>query len=86
MKNKNLYLKLIGVLTKKGNKKKASAILNKGLEEAFYKTKVHPSVILVRAFSCLHSLSEIKKIKFRKREHIIPFPISLNREKFLKIK
>jgi len=85
-KNFILYNKLILFILKKGNKARAVTII----DNVFYKlsllTKSSFLQILLRIFYKLNTSIEAKKISIRKRNHIVPFVISLKRKYYLIIK
>jgi len=82
----NLYNKLIGFLTKKGNKKRAKHIVNTAFLIVSKKTKHSISFILFKLFSKLNVFIEAKKIRIRRRFFIVPFSLSLQRRSYLIIK
>lgn len=84
--NHNLYSKLLGFLTKSGNRTKAKKIL---IDCFFYVckkikyNKYTPSFLLFLLFKKLNIYIELKTVQLKRRVHCIPFPISLDRRIFL---
>ena len=89
LNNKSLYNKFLGVLIKKGNKKKAKKILNSSLSKVLKRIKIKKfrlNKILLVIFSKLNCFVEIRKIQRRKSTHLIPFPVKVERRIYLAIK
>jgi len=86
LKNKSIYSRFLGSLTKKGSKINAKRILDSSLIKAYKKTKIAPFTIVHKTFSRLNLFLEIKRIKIRKNLHLVPFPLTSKRQNFLKIK
>mgnify|MGYP000906265460 FL=1 len=85
-KNKNLYNKIISFFTKKGNKVKATKIVNEAFDKVSKETGLSFNSILSKLFSKLNSFVEVKKIRVRRGFHLVPFPISHKRSTYLIIK
>jgi small subunit ribosomal protein S7 len=85
-KNKNLYNKIINFFTKKGNKVKATNLVNSAFDKVSKSTGLSFNEILTKLYSKLNSFVEIKKIKVRRGFHLVPFPISHKRSTYLMIK
>jgi small subunit ribosomal protein S7 len=85
-KNKNLYNKIINFFTKKGNKVKATKIVNEAFGKVSKETGLSFNSILSKLFSKLNSFVEVKKIRVRRGFHLVPFPISHKRSTYLIIK
>jgi small subunit ribosomal protein S7 len=85
-KNKNLYNKVINFFTKKGNKVKATNLVNSAFDKVSKSTGLSFNEILTKLYSKLNSFVEIKKIKVRRGFHLVPFPISHKRSTYLMIK
>ena len=85
-KNKNLYNKIINFFTKKGNKVKATKIVNEAFDKVSKETGLSFNSILSKLFSKLNSFVEVKKIRVRRGFHLVPFPISHKRSTYLIIK
>ena len=85
-KNKNLYKKIINFFTKKGNKVKATKIVNEAFDKVSKETGLSFNSILSKLFSKLNSFVEVKKIRVRRGFHLVPFPISHKRSTYLIIK
>lgn len=86
IKNRNLYNKIINFITKKGNKVKATQIVNDSFYKVSKSTGLSFNTILSRLYVKLNSFVEIKKIKVRRGFHLVPFPISHKRSTYLIIK
>ncbi len=86
MKVKSLYSIFLGILIKKGNKSKAFLTLNTALSLVSTKTNKSVSLILLKIYSKLNTFIENKVLKFRKRTHIVPFPVKRKRSFFLAFK
>jgi ribosomal protein S7 len=82
-KSNLLYKKLLGILNKKGLKKKAKYILDFALSKVSYKLNIKSSDILVGIFLKLNTFVEVKKIFLRKRVLFVPFYASIERRLFL---
>jgi len=85
-KNKNLYNKIINFFTKKGNKVKATKIVNEAFDKVSKETGLSFNSTLSKLFSKLNSFVEVKKIRVRRGFHLVPFPISHKRSTYLIIK
>jgi small subunit ribosomal protein S7 len=85
-KNKNLYNKVINFFTKKGNKVKATNLVNGAFDKVSKSTGLSFNEILTKLYLKLNSFVEIKKIKVRRGFHLVPFPISHKRSTYLMIK
>ena len=85
-KNKNLYNKIINFFTKKGNKVKATNLVNSAFDKISKSTGLSFNEILTKLYLKLNSFVEIKKIKVRRGFHLVPFPISHKRSTYLIIK
>jgi ribosomal protein S7 len=85
-RDKNIYFKFLGSLTKRGNKVKAKRLLDKALIKSSEKNGMPSYLIVHQTFSKLQSFLEIKKIKIRKNVHLVPFPLTRKRQDFLRIK
>jgi ribosomal protein S7 len=81
--NSEFYQKLVGLLTKKGNKQKAMSLLNKALLKTSKDLKYTPNLVLKKALDLLKTSLELKKIKRRRSSHFIPFPLKKKRKLFL---
>lgn len=80
------YNKIVGSLTKKGNKISAKRILDNSLTQVSKKIRYPIHNILKDIQSKLHCKVEIRRIKIRSNVHMVPFPLSLTRENYLKVK
>jgi ribosomal protein S7 len=82
----NLQKILIGFLIKKGNKKKATQIVNfifNKLSVEFDKSIIQ---IYIRLFFLLNIYVEARKIRIKRRSVIVPFAVSLKRRSYLILK
>jgi ribosomal protein S7 len=83
---KTLYNKLIGFITKKGNKINAVNIIN----TAFFKVSTNMNLsmhrILLELFFKLNSFVEVKNVRVKRSFHLVPFQITLKRRSYLIIK
>jgi len=91
-KNVTLYKKFLGFLTKKGNKKKASNIIESCFLKVSsklnykYKKKNCSNFLLISIFKKMNTFIEVRKIRKRKNLNFVPFAIKKNRRFFLTIK
>jgi small subunit ribosomal protein S7 len=84
---KNLfYAKFLGVLMKKGKKTSAKKILDNVLVKVSRKTGLSVNLILYKVFFKLNTFVEIRRIRFRRSSHIVPFSIPFSRRIFLVLK
>jgi ribosomal protein S7 len=83
---KTLYNKLIGFITKKGNKTSSLKIVN----EAFFKVSTNTNLsmhkIVLQLFLKLNSFVEVKKVRVKRSFHLVPFQITLKRRSYLIVK
>jgi ribosomal protein S7 len=83
---KTLYNKLIGFITKKGNKLSSLKIIN----EAFFKVSLNTNLsmqkIILQLFLKLNSFIEVKKVRVKRSFHLVPFQITLKRRSYLIVK
>jgi ribosomal protein S7 len=80
---KNLYSNLLGFFIKKGKKLKSKKILDNAFFLVSKKTGFSFSYILFTIFLKLNIFVEAKKVKIKRRSHIVPFSISLKRRSYL---
>jgi ribosomal protein S7 len=85
-KNFILYNKLLHFIIKKGNKIRAAIILDNVFQQLCLLTKKSFLQVLLCIFYKLNTSIEAKKIYIRKRNHIVPFVISLKRRSYLIVK
>lgn len=85
-KNKNLYYKFLGVLTKKGNKNAAKKILDKTFLKLSLKTNKTLQTLFLHIFIKLNSFVEVKSVRVRRASHMVPFSINLKRRAYLILK
>lgn len=83
MSKKTLYTNLLGSLVKKGKKIKASCLLKNALENVSSNLNVKPNFVIYSLSKKLSHLIELKKVKVRKNTHIVPFPVTISRRRFL---
>jgi len=81
-----LYNKLIGVLTKQGNKTAAVKIINSAFLKVSKNTTLSMNKILLKLFLKLNSFVEVKKVRVKRSFHLVPFQITLKRRSYLIIK
>ena len=82
-KTDNLYYKLLGVLTKKGNKNAAKNILDKTFLKLSLKTNTNLQKLFLQIFIKLNSFVEVKNVRVRRASHMVPFSINLKRRSYL---
>jgi len=80
---KNLYSQLLGFFIKKGKKIKSKKLLNNAFFLVSKKTGFSFSYILFTLFLKLNIFVEAKKVRIKRRSHIVPFSISLKRRSYL---
>lgn len=80
------YNKFLGVLIKRGKKTKAKRILDLALLKISKQMRISSNLILYQVFFKLNTFVEIKKIKFKRGSHLVPFYISFSRRTFLALK
>lgn len=85
-KNKTLYYKFLGVLTKKGNKNAAKKILDKTFLKLSLKTNKNLQTLFLHIFIKLNSFVEVKSVRVRRASHMVPFSINLKRRAYLILK
>lgn len=83
---KTLYNKLLGFLTKKGNKIGAVKLINSAFLKVSTTTKLSMNKILLKLFLKLNSFVEVKKVRVKRSFHLVPFQITLKRRSYLIIK
>jgi ribosomal protein S7 len=81
-----LYTKLVGVLTKQGNKTAAVKIINSAFLKVSKNTTLSMNKILLKLFLKLNSFVEVKKVRVKRSFHLVPFQITLKRRSYLIIK
>jgi ribosomal protein S7 len=90
MKNKIesiiLYKKLLGLITKKGNKKVSVRIIDRALLLSATKTENSLEQIFLKIFKELNSSVEVKKIRVKRTIHLVPFPTTFKRRIYLIVK
>jgi small subunit ribosomal protein S7 len=80
---KNLYTTIVGQLTKKGKKIKATKILDKSLFNISIKTGLSITKVFQLLSKKLGTVVETKVVRLRKNVHIIPFPLNNSRRYYL---
>ena len=90
LSNTILYSKFIGLLNKKGNKKKSKNIIEssffKVLLKIKHKKKQSLNFLLLLIFKKMNTFIEVRKIRKRKYFNFVPFVIKKNRRIYLTIK
>jgi small subunit ribosomal protein S7 len=86
VQKKTLYNKLLGVLTKQGNKTAAAKIINAAFLKVSKSTTLSMNKILLKLFLKLNSFIEVKKVRVKRSFHLVPFQITLKRRSYLIIK
>lgn len=86
LNKKNLYNLFLGFLTKKGKKTSAKFILETGLSLSCKQLSMDSPNLFLTIFKKLNTFVEVKKIKIKKRVHLVPFPLSIKRRIYLVIK
>jgi len=84
--NNNLYCKLLGVLTKKGNKTAAKKIIDNTFLKLSSKTNKSLQKLFLQVFIKLNSFIEVKNVRVRRSSHMVPFSINLKRRSYLILK
>ena len=79
----NFYNKFLGFLVKNGNRNKAKKIVDKAFTLASKISKKSTVFLLKLVFLRLSVFVESRTIRVKKKSHIVPFPISVNRRFFL---
>ena len=85
-RRKTLYNSILNYITKCGDKALAIQLLNLALLKASKKTKLGCQLLLSIAFQKLSVSIEVKDVQRRGKFFKIPFPISLQRQRYLSIK
>lgn len=83
MQKNTFYNKLVGCMTKKGQRQKAQRILDKSLFKISIATQKIPGEIIYNLAAKIGRGMELKTLKIRKNFTQVPFPIKKNRTKFL---
>ena len=86
IKSKNLYIKFLGFLIKKGNKVGAKSILNNAFLMVSKKTGISLPSLLLKLFLKLNIFVEVKRVRVRRSSHLVPFSIRLKRRSYLILK
>lgn len=84
--NNNLYYKLLGVLTKKGNKIAAKKIIDNTFLKISSKNNKSLQKLFLQIFIKLNSFVEVKNVRVRRSSHMVPFSINLKRRSYLILK
>jgi len=80
---KSFFIKLQGLLLKRGKKTISSKILKTGLLLCSNKMGLSTSLILFKLYNKLKLSTELKKIKIRRSVHFVTFPMTLKRKLYL---
>jgi ribosomal protein S7 len=83
MQNKTVYFNLLGSLIKKGQKIKAQSILRNSFINVSDSLNLSISKIFNKIGKKAGNLLELRKIKIRRNVHLVPFPTTINRRRFL---
>jgi len=83
---KTLYNKLIGFITKKGNKLSSVKIINDAFFRVSINTNLSMQKIILQLFLKLNSFVEVKKVRVKRSFHFVPFQITLKRRSYLIVK
>jgi ribosomal protein S7 len=83
---KTLYHKLIGFITKKGNKNSSLKIVNDAFFKVSTNTNLSMHIIVLQLFLKLNSFVEVKKVRVKRSFHLVPFQITLKRRSYLIVK
>jgi ribosomal protein S7 len=86
MSHKNLYLRIIGFLIKKGSRVKAEKIVNDSFFTVSKRTGLSFSKISSLLSEKLGSFVEVKKVRIRRGSHTVPFSVSSKRRAYLIVK
>jgi ribosomal protein S7 len=78
-----LYIKLIGLITKNGNKLKAKQIIKKVLYNIQKDIKLPINTILIKLISKLKLSIETRNIRVRRTFHAVPVPVNTKRSFYL---
>jgi len=82
----SLYYKLIGFLTKKGNKSKAISIVNNLFFLLSKRFNTLSFNLLYNLFFKLNIFVEVKSLRIKRRTYLVPFSIGLKRRSYLILK
>jgi len=80
------YLKILGMLMRKGKKTTASSILFKALNKVSSLFKLPLSFILKKLYAGIKTSTELKYVKSRNKSLSIPFLITRKRKLYLSVK
>jgi len=83
---KTLYHKLIGFITKKGNKNSSLKIVNDAFFKVSTNTNLPMHMIVLQLFLKLNSFVEVKRVRVKRSFHLVPFQITLKRRSYLIVK
>jgi ribosomal protein S7 len=83
---KTLYHKLIGFITKKGNKNSSLKIVNDAFFKVSTNTNLPMHIIVLQLFLKLNSFVEVKRVRVKRSFHLVPFQITLKRRSYLIVK
>lgn len=84
--NNKIYNKFLGTLIKKGKKSKVKKIFDFALKKVAKKTKKSINFLLYETIRNLTTRVELKRVKFRRSSHLIPFLISRSRQIYLALR
>jgi small subunit ribosomal protein S7 len=86
IKNKNIATKFIGCLTKKGKKVVAQKIFNKSVENVSKTLNIKSGVLMKKIVQNLGVIVELRKVKIRRNNFLVPIPINSRRRNYTIIK
>jgi ribosomal protein S7 len=79
----NIYNKLLQMFVKEGKSTSSKKSVVFALTEISLKNRINIKVILIKVFLKLNSFVEAKTVLIKRRKHVIPFSINLNRRCYL---
>lgn len=82
----NFYNKFLGFFIKKGKKISSKKILESSFSSVSRKTGFSTKQILILLFNNLNCFVETRKILIKRRIHLVPFSIKINRRLYLIVK
>lgn len=82
-KNKTLYSNFVNSFIKKGKIKQAKLIVDSTFLTLSKKYNISSNNLVIRIFKKLRIFIETKKVRIKRRTYVIPFPVGLNRRRYL---
>nr|YP_009476699.1 ribosomal protein S7 [Proteomonas sulcata]AVM81192.1 ribosomal protein S7 [Proteomonas sulcata] len=87
MQTSNLiFINIINILVKNGNKEIAKSIVQKGLAFIKKTTKQQPKTVIINALLLVYPFCEVRSLKISGTIYKVPIEINLNRQKMLAIR